>query len=197
MEQVQRGPVDRPGQRRGNQLLHLIDGQRTELKTLRKPILPEGDDRSGRRLAGADCGQHERLRCRGQQVRQGGGGIVEKVSVVDEDRHRLALAVPVDCPGDLPQHGQQIPARFQLRHEGGVGSEGQAGRTLGRGHAEWNEPLGSSDGQTLGGQPGLPHTCWPAKNCSSPAGPEQPGDLLELSRSAHERPRQAHGSPHD
>jgi hypothetical protein len=121
-------------------------------------------------------------------VGQGGGGFVEKVSVVDEDCDRLALALPADCLGDLAQHRQQIPARRQLRHEPGIGSEGEAGRTLGRGHPEGNEPLGGSDGQALGGEPGLPHACWPGQDCSSPAGPEEPGDLLELGRSAHERP---------
>ena len=61
MEQVQGGPVDRPAQRCSNQLLHLIDGQRTEFKSLGKPILPEGDNRSGGRLAGANRRKHERL----------------------------------------------------------------------------------------------------------------------------------------
>ena len=103
--------------------------------------------------------------------------------------------MPADCLGDLAQHRQQVAARLEFWHERRIGSEGEAGSTLGRGYPEWNEPLGSSDGQTLGGQPGLAHPCWPGQNCSSPAGPEEPGDLLELSRSAHERPRQAHGSP--
>jgi len=83
------------------------------------------------------------------------------VSVIDEDCHRLALAFPADCLGDLAQHRQQIPARRQLRHEPGIGAEGEAGRTLGRGHPEGNESLGGGDGQTLGGEPGLPHACRP------------------------------------
>jgi hypothetical protein len=70
----------------------------SQVKAPGEAILPECDHRVGRRLPRPHRGQDESCAGGGQLVNQGGRGVVEVVSIVDEEDQAASVA-PLDQGG--------------------------------------------------------------------------------------------------
>src|SRR6266567_9292589 len=90
LKNVNGGPIDRPPQRGGEELLDLLDGQGMDLKSLGHPILPQSDHGVGGLFTGPQRGEDERVLGGRKQVSKGGRGAIEELGVIDEDRHGLS-----------------------------------------------------------------------------------------------------------
>jgi hypothetical protein len=91
-------------ERGGEQLIVFVGRERMQLDSFRELVFPQGDNRIGRLFAGPEGGEYENLFRGSQQLREGGRGLIEQVSIVDEDCHWLALTAPDDRIGDSAQH---------------------------------------------------------------------------------------------
>ncbi len=116
--------------------------ERLQLDVVARPVFPERHDRIRHRLAGADCGDHERPSARGEPVRHGGRGAVEQVRIVDRERQRASIRPLEQRPhGSLKERKRAAYLALRLRQQVGEGAVGDGGRRMARGRPGRGVPL--------------------------------------------------------
>jgi hypothetical protein len=141
-------PVDGPAQGGGEQFAHLEPRQRLDLDAHRMLVLPQRDDRIGRRLAAADR-HHDPRRAGGhQQVDQGGRGVVEQVRVVDpHDRPALRRMMRDGADDGVEDDGTPVlpltDGKGLAGHEVSERPQGHRGRGPCRRHPLGRRPPGT------------------------------------------------------
>jgi hypothetical protein len=155
-EPVQGEAVDLPAKHRADQLLDLRARQRLQLEPLGEPVLPQGKDRIGYRLAAAKRRQDEHRRCGCELVEQGRRTVVQQVGVVDPEHEPPRAGLPFQrCHGSaeelrlirytLAEDGEQLGERPQRDRRCRLGGNRPAGR----------KPPCARRPEHFAGQPGL------------------------------------------